>query len=430
DTFVFGSNGGGTLLNSSANFVNRANTFRTTGGARNLINASGGFFNFDTGTNTFDVARGTDATSDLTVNAVLANAGSVLKTGNGIVTLTAQNTFVGGTTVNAGTLVLNDTWNFGPSWPGIGVVRGNLTINQGATVELRGTGTGALGWADGQKITNLVINGGLLDGYNSLAGDGRQHIWNIAGGVNLTGGRMRINNGVSSTTATNYWDWGNTAVNSLASADSSEISGMIRIRNDHFANITFNVADGAATNDLIVSAAITQFTGASSLTKNGAGTMLLSGTNIYTGATTVSGGTLRAGTTSAFGVNSAVTIGNAAGATLDLNDFSQTIGSLAGGGAAGGEVKLGTATLTFGGLGGNLTYAGTITGTGNLIKNGSGVQTLTGANSYSGGTRVNAGEISIGHNTALGTGTVNLAATGVGLNAVANNLTVANAFQL
>ncbi|NDA94437.1 MAG: hypothetical protein EBX90_14365, partial [Betaproteobacteria bacterium] len=45
-------------------------------------------------------------------------------------------------------------------------------------------------------------------------------------------------------------------------------------------------------------------------------------------------------------------------------------------------------------------------------------------------TRVNAGEISIGHNTALGTGTVNLAATGVGLNAVANNLTVANAFQL
>ncbi|NCX36491.1 MAG: hypothetical protein EBX19_07800, partial [Actinobacteria bacterium] len=86
DTFVFGTNGGGTLLNSSANFVNRANTFRTTGGARNQINASGGFFNFDTGTNTFDVARGSDASSDLTVNAVLANAGSILKTGNGIMT--------------------------------------------------------------------------------------------------------------------------------------------------------------------------------------------------------------------------------------------------------------------------------------------------------------------------------------------------------
>ncbi|NCZ97489.1 hypothetical protein EBZ02_10170, partial [bacterium] len=131
DTFVFGSNGGGTLLNSSANFVNRANIFRTTGGARNLINASGGFFNFDTGTNTFDVARGTDATSDLTVNAVLANAGSVLKTGNGIMTLTATNTYSGGTTVNAGTLVLQDTAN-----NGTGVIQGALSVFSNAVVRL------------------------------------------------------------------------------------------------------------------------------------------------------------------------------------------------------------------------------------------------------------------------------------------------------
>ncbi|NCW33504.1 MAG: hypothetical protein EBV92_09665, partial [Betaproteobacteria bacterium] len=174
DTFVFGSNGGGTLLNSSANFVNRSNTFRTTGGARNQINDSGGFFNFDSGINTFDVARGTDTTSDLTVNAVLANMGTILKTGNGIMTLTAQNTYVGGTTVNAGTLVLNDTWNgVANSWPGIGVVRGNLVINSGATVVLNSSGNGeaggALGWADGKKVTNLVINGGLLDGYNATS---------------------------------------------------------------------------------------------------------------------------------------------------------------------------------------------------------------------------------------------------------------------
>ncbi|NCZ97488.1 hypothetical protein EBZ02_10165, partial [bacterium] len=195
---------------------------------------------------------------------------------------------------------------------------------------------------------------------------GSQHIWNMTGGVNLTGGQLRANNGVSSTTATSFWEWGNSTVTTFASANSSEISGRINVRADVTPTLSFNVADGAAASDLIVSAAITEANAAYpiNLAKSGAGLMLLSGTNLYKGTTTVSGGTLRAGTTSAFGVNSAVSIGNAAGATLDLNDFSQTIGSLAGGGAAGGEVKLGTATLTFGGLGGNLTYAGTITGTG------------------------------------------------------------------
>ncbi|NBP36609.1 MAG: hypothetical protein EBV01_14610, partial [Betaproteobacteria bacterium] len=104
---------------------------------------------------TRSTARGTDTTSDLTVNAVLANMGTILKTGNGIMTLTAQNTYVGGTTVNAGTLVLNDTWNgVANSWPGIGVVRGNLVINSGATVVLNSSGNGeaggALGWAVGR----------------------------------------------------------------------------------------------------------------------------------------------------------------------------------------------------------------------------------------------------------------------------------------
>jgi autotransporter-associated beta strand protein len=320
-TFLFGTNGNGTLLNTSANFVNRTNTFRTSGGARNQINNSGAaFFNFDSGINTFDVVRGTDASSDLTVNAVMANAGSVLKTGNGILTLTAQNTYVGGTTVDAGTLVLNDSWNYNPVWSGIGVVRGNLAINQGATVALRGTGTGALGWLAGSQVTNLVINGGLLDGY-SINADARQHIWNITGGVNLTGGQMRMNNGVSSTTTGNYWEWGNTAVNSFASADSSEISGRVNIRTDYSSTISFNVADGAAASDLIVSAAITQSAAGGAITKNGAGVMLLSGTNLYTGATTVNGGTLRAGSNAAFGSNSAVTLGNTVGVILDLAGF-------------------------------------------------------------------------------------------------------------
>ena len=64
------------------------------------------------------------------------------------------------------------------------------------------------------------------------------------------------------------------------------------------------------------------------MTKTGDfGALILSGANTYTGATTVAG-TLRAGAANAFSAASAVTLGG--GATLDLNNYDQTIGSLAG----------------------------------------------------------------------------------------------------
>jgi autotransporter-associated beta strand protein len=108
------------------------------------------------------------------------------------------------------------------------------------------------------------------------------------------------------------------------------------------------------------------------------GTVLLSGTNNFTGATTITSGTLRAGSASAFGVNSAVTLANSAGATLDLNGFNNSIGSLTGAGSLGGTVALGTATLTAGGDGTSpAAYAGTVTGVGgSLVKIGTGTLTL------------------------------------------------------
>src|SRR5207237_9610823 len=44
-----------------------------------------------------------------------------------------------------------------------------------------------------------------------------------------------------------------------------------------------------------------------------------------------------------------------------------------------------------------------ISGAGSLYKNGSGVTTLTGANSYAGGTTVNAGTLAVGDGTTVGT---------------------------
>jgi fibronectin-binding autotransporter adhesin len=96
-------------------------------------------------------------------------------------------------------------------------------------------------------------------------------------------------------------------------------------------------------------------------------------------------GTLQAGVANAFAASSALSV--AAGATLDLNNFSQAIGSLAGGGA----MTLGTATLTTGSNNTSTAFSGAISGSGGLTKIGSGTLALTGTNSYSGGTTVSGG---------------------------------------
>ena len=84
--------------------------------------------------------------------------------------------------------------------------------------------------------------------------------------------------------------------------------------------------------------------GTGGLTKAGTGIFTLSGANTYTGATAINAGTLRVAGGAAIADTSAVTLANVAGAILDLNGTNETIGSLAGGGAAGGNVTLGAGT--------------------------------------------------------------------------------------
>ncbi|MCL2004711.1 MAG: autotransporter domain-containing protein [Planctomycetaceae bacterium] len=99
------------------------------------------------------------------------------------------------------------------------------------------------------------------------------------------------------------------------------------------------------------------------IAKTGTGTLILSGTNTYTGGTTVNAGSLIGNTNSLQG-----DIRNDATVVFNQN--------MAG------------------------TYSGMMTGDGSLIKDGTGDLTLSGANTYTGGTTVNAGSL-IGNTNSL-----------------------------
>ncbi len=104
--------------------------------------------------------------------------------------------------------------------------------------------------------------------------------------------------------------------------------------------------------------------GTVALNKSTGGTVLLSGANAYTGATNINAGTLRLGAAARIADTSATTV--AGGATFDLNNFAETVGSIAGA----GSITLGSGTLTAGGNGTSTTYSGAISGTGGLTKAG------------------------------------------------------------
>ncbi|NCV58812.1 MAG: hypothetical protein EBW47_08485, partial [Betaproteobacteria bacterium] len=344
---------------------------------------------------------------DLLISGVIQTSnsgdgkGGIVKNGQGTMALSAQNTYTGGTIVNAGKLILGGMEN-----DGVGTIRGTLTVNEGAVVDYTQTmndiynGSHSFGWKAGESVNVLNINGGTVGGNNfenHFAGGG-------SFALNMTGGELKLG-GTNNPTAVL-----NAAI--LSSSNQAVISGINAAAGLTVDNkATFTVADGSQNVDLLFSAKLLERTNGSTgqlnvgqLEKAGAGTMLISGTNSLRGTNLISGGTLRAGTAQSFGLNAALVLSNTLGVTADFNGFNQTIGSLAGGGASGGTVLLGTNNMTLGTANANTSFGGLIDGSGSVIKVGTGTQTLTSANTYSGGTFLNAGGITIGHGRALGTG--------------------------
>ncbi len=139
--------------------------------------------------------------------------------------------------------------------------------------------------------------------------------------------------------------------------------------------------------------------GTTILTKSGPGTLILTGTNDYSGATLLQNGTLRLSGGNAIGDTSSVVLADDHDNLLQLLD-DETIGRLSGGSASTGlntlaVLDIGGHTLTINQVGGNTTYAGLLTGSGTIIKEGSGTNTnlgLTGLSSgFTGTININGG---------------------------------------
>jgi autotransporter-associated beta strand protein len=184
----------------------------------------------------------------------------------------------------------------------------------------------------------------------------------------------------------------------------------------------------AAGGKLVVNSSANQIlsgviSGDGGFTQSGLGTTTLSGANTYTGLTTISEGILQAGNSTAFGPATTASLSLSINGRIQLNGNNITVTALNGTSAStvveSGSATSGTDTLTLeagrntAGAVVNSSYLGILqdgsTRALALIKNGPGGLTLSGNSTYTGGTTVNAGSLTLASQTGLGTGTLTLA---------------------
>lgn len=326
---------------------------------------------------------------------VISGTGGLVKNGDGSQTFTAAQTFTGPITVNAGTL---QATTLAPN---------SVTINGGTLQATTVTTSGAINVTNGTLRTalvatnsNLTVGGGgaiILNGGSSLPA-------NLNLSLNAERSSLQVQNGASNSFGT----FVSAAGSQLAMGGGAAAT-----------NLTFNDTGANTLNGVITMGGVGA--GVGSIVKGGTASWTLAGGNAYSGATTINAGSVQIAPGAVVEVlpdRSSVILANAGGVVLNLNNKSETIGSLSGGGASGGNVTLGSGTLTTGLNGTNTSFGGSITGTGSLNKIGNGVLTLSGATSFSGGLNILGGGVVLartGGNTLSDTLNVLIGAGGAGL---------------
>jgi outer membrane autotransporter protein len=260
-----------------------------------------------------------------TFDGVISEAGAFQQNGSGTTILTAANSYIGGTTINAGTLqlgnggtsgsilgnVLNqtifainrsDTYTFGGrivgdgSFVQIGPRTTILTADNsyiGGTTISAGTLQLGNGGTSGSIVGNVTDNGALVVN--------RSGTITLPGVISGTGSLSQIGPGTTILTGNNTYGGGTTINAGTLQLGNGGTSGSIIgnvVNNGVFA---INRSDAFTVGNFI--------SGTGAFQQNGSGTTILTATNTYSGATTVNAGALVVNGSIA---NSAVTVASGA----------------------------------------------------------------------------------------------------------------------
>ena len=445
-----------------------SDTINGLSGAGTVDNVAGG------GASTL-TAGNNDVTS--TFSGAIQNASGVValtKIGTGTLTLSGANTYSGVTTINGGTLKINAANNLGDasatntiSIGGGTLESGNGTYALGATRAITMTGAATIQVLAGGVLTvdGTVNNGGNLltvtgagdttiSGVISNTGGLTKSLAGtlILSGANTYTGQTIIHNGILSAASLNSVAGG--SASSSLGAPVSVANGTINLGN--FANTGTLLYTGVAseTTDRVIDLAGTtgggtidqsgtglleftsdftatgagsktltlqgstagtgEISGAivdngggntTSVTKAGTGTWTLSGANTYTGLTDVQAGTLAYGANNVIAAAANVSV---SGGILDISTFNDTVnGVQLTNGSITGTTGILTSVTDFDVQNG--TASAILDGAVGLTKTTGGTVTLSGANTYTGITALNAGQLNINNASAIGTGAFTIA---------------------
>ncbi|EAW4620917.1 autotransporter outer membrane beta-barrel domain-containing protein, partial [Salmonella enterica] len=410
-------------------YADRDDAVTDAHGTFNLTNADGSF-----AVNT--VLENVDATLDPD-SATGWDGTSLIKQGTGTLILNAENTYTGGTTISGGTLVATNVDALGS---GDVTDDATLELNTGGTFDNAISGSGQVVKSGDKMLT--------LSGANSYSGGTL-----ISDGTLVASNVEALGTGDVTDNATLELNTGGTFDNAISGSgqvvksgdetltlsgtnsytDGTLISGGTLVASNVEALGTGDVTDNAVLELNTGGDFDNAISGSGQVVKSGDETLTLSGANSYTGGTLISSGTLVANDVNALGTGDVTD-----NATLMLNtggDFTNNIGG------TGRVEKSGDDTLTLSGsnsyTGGTLISSGTlvatnvdalgtgdvtddatlelntggdfdnaISGSGQVVKSGDDVLTLSGVNSYSGGTLISDGTLVASNVEALGTGDV------------------------
>ncbi|WP_346296937.1 autotransporter-associated beta strand repeat-containing protein [Rhodopseudomonas sp. P1] len=370
----------------------RANSITFTGGDNTLtfMNAGAGLFGaigLATSSTTLTFAQSANSILD----QMITGAGSVTKTGSGVLTLSGLNTYTGGTTISAGTLQLGTGSNTG-SITGDVINNASLVFNRSGTYAfggaISGTGgvskagigtvvlTGTNTYSGGTTISAGILQIGNGGSTGSIAGDvinraslvfNRLGTYTFGGAISGTGSVRKTGAGVTILTGANTYTGVTTISSGVLQIGDGGTAGSITGQVSNNSELWFNRSDAYTFGGVI--------SGGGSVSQLGPGTTVLTGNSNYTGGTTISNGTLQIGD-------------------------GGTTGSIANNVTNNGTLAFNRSNA--------LTFFGLISGTGAVAQLGSGNLTLSRANTYTGGTTISGGTVTVGNNSALGAGDVKM----------------------